>query len=369
MDMKRIEAAALWMVGVVVFAVVVPVSPQQAQAATDERLAALQAAGVEASLTVYPVLLGEQPLHQVGSVVAVMMEQAGLQEVGSDETVFRPPAEAKLDEIATAFGGFVREQAIERQYALYAEYLGSRQTGVTGIRAVLVDREGEIVWTDSQAPGDTEFDRVAPENPMGCCVLLAERLSGAMALPETPPEAEQRAGKLEQQMRREAGIPDPAEFDAMEQRQAALAGGLAEARIVVYPVRVAGQLSRPQAEQLAGLLRKAGVGEAVVAADDLPIDVARAMNEQKVLWSLARGFRDHVRQQPPDGDYAIYADYLMGGSEGAVGAVHFVLCDRSGDWVIVDFQNSHHDDFQSVNPESADDCDRLAAKRFAGYTR
>jgi hypothetical protein len=320
-------------------------------------------------LTVYPVLLGERPMHQVGSVVAVMMEQAGLLEVGADETVFSPPEGATLDAIAGAFAEFVREQAIERRYALYAEYLGSPQSGVKAIRAVLVDREGRVVWTDRQAPGDATFDRIAPENPMGCCVLLAERLRLAMALPEPLPEEERSAGKLEQQLRRESGIPEEAELEAMEQRRATLTGGLAEARIVVYPVRVAGRLDRPQAERLAGLLREAGFGDAVVAAEDLPLDVARAMNEQKVLWSLARGFRDHVRQTPPNADYALYADYIMRGPEGPVGAVHFVVCDRTGEWVVVDFQNSHHDDFQSVAPRSADDCARLAAQRFAGYLR
>jgi hypothetical protein len=46
---------------------------------------------------------------------------------------------------------------------------------------------------------------------------------------------------------------------------------------------------------------------------------------------------------------------------GAAFFVHFVVCDPSGEWVIVDFQ--------SVAPKSADDCDRLIAKRVAGYLR
>jgi len=314
------------------------------------------------------VVLGDRPVPQVGAVVAVMMEKAGLEEVGFDEAIFRPAAGASLDEIGVAFGDFVRERGIDRKYALYAEYLGSHD-GVTEIRAVLVDGDGDTVWIDRQVPGDADFDRIGPDDPMGCCVVLAQRLMQAMALPEPPPDVEQRAGKLEQQMSRESGVPDQAEFGAMDERRAVLAGQMAEATIVVYPVRQAGQLSRPHAEQLAGLLEEAGIGRVIVALSELPIDVARAMNEQKVLWSMARSFQDHVRGHAPDADYALYADYLMGQPDGPVGAVHFVVCDRTGEWVIVDFQNSHHEDFQSVAPGSADDCDRLVATRFAGYMR
>ncbi|MFH1999683.1 MAG: hypothetical protein ABIK28_08385, partial [Planctomycetota bacterium] len=49
------------------------------------------------------------------------------------------------------------------------------------------------------------------------------------------------------------------------------------------------------------------------------------------------------------------------------GAVHFALCDRKGDWVIVDFQNNHHDDFNEVSPKSWKDCNALATIRLKGY--
>jgi hypothetical protein len=47
--------------------------------------------------------------------------------------------------------------------------------------------------------------------------------------------------------------------------------------------------------------------------------------------------------------------------------VHLIVCDQKGDWVIVDFQNSHHKDFQAINPKSIEDCQRLAVKRLASY--
>ena len=47
----------------------------------------------------------------------------------------------------------------------------------------------------------------------------------------------------------------------------------------------------------------------------------------------------------------LYTDYLLG--KDMVGGVRFALCDRSGEWVMVDFQNDHHDDFRAIEPEVA----------------
>ena len=91
---------------------------------------------------------------------------------------------------------------------------------------------------------------------------------------------------------------------------------------------------------------------------------------QNLLWGLARTFQDHVKRNPPEADYALLADYIMDPRAGrGAWAVHFVICDRVGKWVIVDFQNNHHGDFQSVDPKTHDDCGRLIAKRLEGYLR
>ena len=37
------------------------------------------------------------------------------------------------------------------------------------------------------------------------------------------------------------------------------------------------------------------------------------------------------------------------------------------DWAIVDFQNDHHSEFQSINSTTTDDCGRLVVKRLDGY--
>jgi hypothetical protein len=56
------------------------------------------------------------------------------------------------------------------------------------------------------------------------------------------------------------------------------------------------------------------------------------------------------------------------GPSGA-GAVHLILCDRQGEIVAADFQNSHHPDFQAAKPRTPEDCDALALTRFASFVR
>lgn len=86
-------------------------------------------------------------------------------------------------------------------------------------------------------------------------------------------------------------------------------------------------------------------------------------NEMKKLWDLARDFRDYVKKNPHDADYVLYADYIPRGY------VHFVVCDRNGDWVIADLSNSTHPDFRAINPESVDGCNKLLVTLLLHYTK
>jgi len=97
------------------------------------------------------------------------------------------------------------------------------------------------------------------------------------------------------------------------------------------------------------------------------IDVKPSSNEQRSLWELARGFQAHLAALPVDSDYALLAEYVMSRDRTQVVAVHFVVCTGKGEWVVVDYQNDHHDDYQGVAPKSVDDCDRLVLKRLERY--
>jgi hypothetical protein len=119
---------------------------------------------------------------------------------------------------------------------------------------------------------------------------------------------------------------------------------------------------------LAKMINDAGLCKALPAKESVLLKASQAdPNELKILWDLAREFRDYVKKNPLDADYVLYADYVFNPQQWKQGFVHFIVCDRKGEWVIVDFQNSHQEDYQSIKPISKEGCDKLLVKRLKDY--
>jgi hypothetical protein len=333
---------------------------QTAESKTDEKaVASLNAA---TPLTIYPVIMMGGPRKDVADVIGLMMERQGMTKHVTTDTKFDPESAESIDALAKQFDAFLNENAPETTYALCVEFVGSPGTGPEEIRLVLADKTGKTVWSDAQRPSDPEFKRIEPKCPMTCCVMVKERLSplfkvsGAIDRPV-------KGGRFERIWERRSGTPTEAEEDEMDSRLAALSKSGANARVLVYPARIRDEVDRGCAEHLATLLNEEGLCKATVADAAPKFEFKPSPNEQRVLWDFARAVREYVKANPPDAEYALFPDYLMGGSH--VGGVHFVLCDRDGGWVLVDYQNSHHGDFKRIRPESRQDCDRLVAKRYA----
>ena len=145
-----------------------------------------------------------------------------------------------------------------------------------------------------------------------------------------------------------------------------------DATLTILPVRT-GAIDKMEdaaaAADLAKRINEAGLCRAAPAEESLLLTTTHGSpNEMINLWDLARVFQGHVRRHAPETDYVLYADYIFTPDWGFV-MVHFVVCDRQGEWVIVDMQNSHHPDYQSIDPKSLEDCGRLATKRLTGYLR
>ncbi len=329
-------------------------------------LEALKAAGKNASLTVVPVNLGGSPSKQVAEVVGLMLERGGMENLEIATAEFRPPEKADLAQTAKALADFVRANPVKTDYALFADFIGSPGKGVDEIRGIVVSKSGEVVWQDRQTPDDADFKQAKPDCPMDCCLLLIGRLRPVLGL-EDPTRADAPEGKLAKRWREKSGVPSDADTAAMKEQQDAFKKAAPKATLLVYPVHAGDALSPESAANLAKLITEAKLMKATAADTGPQLDIQRDMNEQKVLWSMAQAFREHVQKEPPAADYVLYADYLMG--KDAVGGVHFAICDRKGQWVIVDFQNSHWEDFQSIKPKSREDCDRLVLKRLEGYCK
>lgn len=327
------------------------------------------AAGKATALTVLPVELAGKSSAQVGEVLATMLERAGMTDVGVNTTEFHPPEQGDLGDTAVALATFAKANPPPTDYVLFAQIIGSPAKGATEVRGIIVNRKGEVVWKDRQTGEDADFKRMKPNEPMTACLLVVQRLRGVLDLGD-PTSTDAPEGKLMKRWEQKTGVPDESELKAMGERKAAFKSAPPTVTMVVYPVRAGGKSDAAGAIHLAKLLTDAGVARARAASDGPELEIKGDMNEQKMLWEMARGFRGYVQTKTTDADYVLFADYLMGNDpagKAAVGGVHFALCDRKGEWVIVDYQNSHHDDFNAIKPKSAEDCDRLVLKRLEGY--
>lgn len=314
------------------------------------------------SLTIFPVTAMGQPQRNFGEALGLLLEKRGFAGVRIAESAFTPEPGADFDAIAESFGSFVSANPVTTDFALYCEFQGSPRDGVESVREVLVDRTGKVIWVDIQGASDRDFARIKPSNPMSCCELVSKRLEPMLVL---EPDGVKN-GAMEQLWERKSGTPDRAERAAMAGRLEKLRAA-DDATLLVYPVRVGDGTDRAGGEKLVALLNDAKLCRARLAPEPLWFEVAHDSNEQRVLWDMAKAFRDHVRKHPPATDYAAYGDYIM--HDGKAWAVHVVICDAEGELVLVDFQNDHHDDFQAIAPKNPDDCSRLAAKRLAGYLK
>ena len=324
--------------------------------------------GPDSSVMIVPVVLAGNTSKGVADVVGSMLEEGGMPNVSTTDAKFDPDQDADLAQIASAFGKWVAKQGFKTDCVLFAQIVGNRESGVAEVRAVLADAAGRVRWTDRQTPEDADFRRVNPRNPMTCCVLLNDRLKPQFRLTSAT-RGRVKDGRMAWSWAEKSGTPSKSEYAAMKQRVEVLKGALGDAKLLVYPVQTGDAANAQHAANLVQKLNKELDAQSVAADTPLDIEIAASSNEQKRLWDLARGFREHVRKVKPDADYVLVAEYLIRPHDKQVWTVHFVVCDRAGEWVIVDFQNNHHADFNAIKPKTAEDCGDLVVRRVAGYLK
>lgn len=321
-------------------------------------------------MTIYPVSVAGTPMANAAEVLGMMLERGGMANLEIAPVAFQPSDGADLATTADAFAAFVKATPPATEYGLYAEFRGAPQTGVDEVRSIVVSKDGAIVWLDSQTPKDADFARIKPRDPMECCRLVALRLRPVFGLAD-PFRADAPSGKLARAWEARTGLPNDQERAAIDARTKTFRAAPSTATLAVFRPR-APQGVETSAVELARRIDDAKLMRATPVEQTPAIEVASDMNEQKVLWSMARNFSAYVKQHPPDADYALLADYLGGTTPTGdlrVGAVHLAVCNRAGELVLVDYQNSHQRDFQSIDPKSVQACDALVTKRLASYRR
>ena len=317
------------------------------------------------SLTIFPVTAVGTQHERFGEVLGLIMEKEGFRGAAMADATFRPSESGPdFDATTEAFGRFVAENPVATEHALYAEFDGDPVSGVAAVRGVIVDRHGKVVWSDVQTASDAAFQRVQPAEPMTCCALLVERVGPLLVT--APPESRKEDGELTVAFAKRSGIPTRSERKEMGLRLERLKAGRDTAKIVVYPVRTGATVDRKLGQALVEALTGAAPGSYKLASTAPWFDIEPSPNEQRMLWQIARAFRDARREESPTESYALYAD-VIGSSTGTVLAVHFVVCDPKGELVVADYQNSHHEDFQAIAPQTIIDVSRLIARRLTTY--
>lgn len=314
------------------------------------------------SVVVYPVgtrphQLSEDMARRVGIVVATFLERAGLKDLEIADRRFAAPDAEDADALAKAFRREVAEAKIDSDYAVYVQLVGSPGTGVKGIYTIVIDKSGKVIL--AEAADRATLDQAPPpqpKDPMSCCVFVARRLQKLWDL-EDPLRADAPQGKMARFWNQDAGFPSEQELSAMAERAEELKGNIADATCTVYPVHLGDQFDENLAAELAKMIEQATGGDVTVSEAVADIKVPRHSNEQKILWDTARAFQDFVKNNQPETDYALFVDYALFG--GQVHHVHAIVCDRSGRWVLVEMQNSHHATFATIKPKTGQDANRV----------
>jgi len=159
-----------------------PDASPQLPAEQQARLDAFRAQGAKAPLAVLPALVAGRVSKEVGDAVGLVVEQqAGLDGVVPAMGSFEPPASTPPDAIAALLQEHVRRDPPGAGHALFASF-EAKERAFVAVRTWIVDRDGALVWSDVQQKGDAAFDRLRPDEPMECCVVVAERVGGMMGL-------------------------------------------------------------------------------------------------------------------------------------------------------------------------------------------
>jgi hypothetical protein len=348
--------------------------PAQAQSGAsssqDERLAKLKKSDPNnVSLAILPVKIWfKHPQISSSLVINVLggvLESYGMNNLDAIETEFTLPADAAWEQVPRHLAEFLKKNPPKSDYVLYAQYLGDPNAGrgPTEVRFVVTDAMGNLVFADRQTTKDEDFKRTAAADPdpMGCSALVGERLFSLLRWQKHEGEPH---GKFARRWAQMSGTPTDEESAAMKQHLEKLRANVKTMQIAVYPTCIGDHHNSDSATRLASLIEKKFNCKATKVDKPVPIQHEQTPNEQKLLWDLARAFRDYLRANPPDSNYAMLAEYFINPSGGQAGAVHFVICDKSAEWVLVDFQNNQHEDFQRISPKSIEDCDKLALERL-----
>jgi hypothetical protein len=321
------------------------------------------------SLAVMPMKFENQlPMLNPGllaDLLGLVLESGGMNNLDALYTEFNPPADMAWEKTPTQLAEFLKNNPVKNKYVLFSQCIGDWTSGPPSeIRFVVTDAAGNLVLADRQTSKDENFKKMldADPDPMGFSALVAERFFTLLGWKQNDGEPH---GKFARKWAQMSGMPSDEERASMEKSFAKFRANVKTAQIAVYSTFVNQKSDTQSAADLASLIAQQIGCKTMKIDKEVPFQRQPTGNEQKLLWDLARAFRDDLNSNPPDADYAILAEYYVNPDGSQANAVHYIICEKSGGWVLADFQNSTHEDFKKMAPKSIEDCDRFAVRRLA----
>ena len=155
-----------------------------------QRLDMMKLKGVDATLTILPVGLFGEPFERVSEVVGALLEQQGLKNIELGKSAFVRTTKPGLQALADSVGKFVKGHPVTTDYVLYAEMNGEPQKHqIAELVCIVVDKTGEVVWSDVLNSKDDVFRQVEDPDPIckiqPCLIsgpLMSQRLMAATGL-------------------------------------------------------------------------------------------------------------------------------------------------------------------------------------------
>ena len=108
-----------------------------------------------------------------------------------------------------------------------------------------------------------------------------------------------------------------------------------------------------------------GLAEAAVSEEEVTITGSWGRNQAKMLEESAADFATYVKEHPLETDYALLAEYLIGGRGNPIG-IHCYIVDAAGRIAWARLWNSHHDPFSQAILNTPEDCTALLIQELPG---
>jgi hypothetical protein len=253
---------------------------------------------------------------------------------------------------------------------MFAEFLGTPQTGPQGVITVVTDRSGNLVWLDHQTADDSVYSRIKPHGPMEMAFAVVEKLRLALELAE-PGANGGYQGKWAEYYRNveeDYGAPTKDERLQIEKRTSKFFATGRTGVIMIYDACIPGnppQSSRELVEALADMLEQQGFTDVNIMDSPERLPFQPSSNQAKMFWQRFRNLSSKMTAVKPDADYILMVDVFGSPGLEVIGGIHIYVVDRQGELVHGRLWNSHHDLFTKYQPDSVADVTGMIAEHLS----